>query len=180
MTTNILRTSCSLRKGCMLQLCQHTRFQHHWNSSNGRFIQSGISPVHHSIVRTFMGSQHMRMTYKTLNYNRINHGVTCIKPLSDIILHTNSFQALNMYHMMVGGCGSNIQRVMCLQYSSKPQYPPLDESELEEQFVRGWGPGGQSVNKTTNACLLKHLPTGIIVKVSVEFSYWLLNYGKQF
>ena len=24
----------------------------------------------------------------------------------------------------------------------------------------GWGPGGQSVNKTTNAVFLRHLPTG--------------------
>lgn len=31
--------------------------------------------------------------------------------------------------------------------------------------VRGHGPGGQSVNKTTNCVVLKHRPTGIVIKV---------------
>ena len=43
--------------------------------------------------------------------------------------------------------------------------PPLVEEELEEQFVRGSGPGGQATNKTNNNIVLKHLPTGIVVKV---------------
>lgn len=42
--------------------------------------------------------------------------------------------------------------------------PVLREEDLEEKFVRGSGPGGQSVNKTSNACVIRHLPTGIIVK----------------
>ncbi|KAI8505269.1 hypothetical protein Bbelb_173780 [Branchiostoma belcheri] len=40
----------------------------------------------------------------------------------------------------------------------------LVESELEESFQRGWGPGGQATNKTNNCVLLKHVPTGIVVK----------------
>ncbi|XP_029367206.1 mitochondrial translation release factor in rescue [Echeneis naucrates] len=42
--------------------------------------------------------------------------------------------------------------------------PVLDEDELEEQFVRGSGPGGQATNKTSNCVVLKHIPTGIVVK----------------
>lgn len=42
--------------------------------------------------------------------------------------------------------------------------PVLDENDLEEQMVRGSGPGGQAVNKTNNCVVLKHKPTGIIVK----------------
>ena len=42
----------------------------------------------------------------------------------------------------------------------------LHESELEESFIKGSGPGGQSVNKTSNCVQLKHLPTGIVVKVT--------------
>lgn len=42
--------------------------------------------------------------------------------------------------------------------------PELVESELEEQFVRGSGPGGQSVNKTANCVVLTHLPTGAAIK----------------
>lgn len=44
-------------------------------------------------------------------------------------------------------------------------YPPLNEAELEEQFVQGEGPGGQAVNKTNNCVVLKHIPTGCVVKV---------------
>lgn len=42
--------------------------------------------------------------------------------------------------------------------------PDLKEEELEEQFVRGSGPGGQATNKTSNCVVLKHIPTGIVVK----------------
>ncbi|XP_057278060.1 mitochondrial translation release factor in rescue [Pezoporus wallicus] len=40
----------------------------------------------------------------------------------------------------------------------------LSEAELEEQFVRGDGPGGQATNKTSNCVVLKHVPSGIVVK----------------
>ncbi|XP_050174146.1 mitochondrial translation release factor in rescue [Myiozetetes cayanensis] len=40
----------------------------------------------------------------------------------------------------------------------------LSEAELEEQFVRGDGPGGQATNKTNNCVVLKHIPSGIVVK----------------
>ncbi|XP_048210599.1 mitochondrial translation release factor in rescue-like [Perognathus longimembris pacificus] len=40
----------------------------------------------------------------------------------------------------------------------------LDENELEEQFVKGHGPGGQATNKTSNCVVLKHMPSGIVVK----------------
>ncbi|XP_014819718.1 PREDICTED: probable peptide chain release factor C12orf65 homolog, mitochondrial [Calidris pugnax] len=40
----------------------------------------------------------------------------------------------------------------------------LNEAELEEQFVRGDGPGGQATNKTNNCVVLKHIPSGIVVK----------------
>lgn len=42
--------------------------------------------------------------------------------------------------------------------------PRLDEHDLEEQFVRGSGPGGQVVNKTANCVVLRHKPSGLIVK----------------
>ncbi|XP_074061557.1 mitochondrial translation release factor in rescue isoform X2 [Macrotis lagotis] len=41
---------------------------------------------------------------------------------------------------------------------------PLNEADLEEQFVRGHGPGGQATNKTSNCVVLKHIPSGIVVK----------------
>ncbi|KAL5529120.1 hypothetical protein ACEPAG_5094 [Sanghuangporus baumii] len=41
--------------------------------------------------------------------------------------------------------------------------PELKEEDLEESFVRGSGPGGQSINKTSNNVQLLHKPTGIRV-----------------
>ncbi|XP_034495165.1 probable peptide chain release factor C12orf65 homolog, mitochondrial isoform X5 [Ailuropoda melanoleuca] len=46
----------------------------------------------------------------------------------------------------------------------RPALPALDERELEEQFVKGHGPGGQATNKTSNCVVLKHVPSGIVVK----------------
>ncbi|CRK95592.1 CLUMA_CG009051, isoform A [Clunio marinus] len=42
--------------------------------------------------------------------------------------------------------------------------PKLIEEDLEENFVLGSGPGGQSVQKTANCVVLKHKPTNIVVK----------------
>lgn len=44
-----------------------------------------------------------------------------------------------------------------LDYSKVPE---LIETDLEEQFIHGTGPGGQKVNKAHNCVLLKHIPTG--------------------
>jgi len=41
--------------------------------------------------------------------------------------------------------------------------PVLNEDDIEESFVRGSGPGGQSINKTKNNVQLWHKPTGIRV-----------------
>jgi protein subunit release factor B len=42
--------------------------------------------------------------------------------------------------------------------------------DLIERFIRAGGPGGQNVNKTSTAVYLKHVPTGIEVKVQQERS----------
>jgi protein subunit release factor B len=39
--------------------------------------------------------------------------------------------------------------------------PPVD---LHEEFIKGFGPGGQKTNKSNNCVVLKHLPTGEVVK----------------
>ncbi|KAF2119163.1 RF-1 domain-containing protein [Lophiotrema nucula] len=47
------------------------------------------------------------------------------------------------------------------------QLPPrrvILDSEIEESFLKGSGPGGQKINKTSSAVQLKHLPTGIVIK----------------
>jgi len=41
--------------------------------------------------------------------------------------------------------------------------PELKDEDIEEAFVRGSGPGGQSINKTENNVQLLHKPSGIRV-----------------
>lgn len=40
----------------------------------------------------------------------------------------------------------------------------ITESDIQEQFIRSSGKGGQHVNKTSTCVYLKHLPTGIEIK----------------
>ncbi|KAK2060867.1 RF-1 domain-containing protein [Colletotrichum caudatum] len=44
----------------------------------------------------------------------------------------------------------------------RPKPPP--DSEIEESYLKGSGPGGQKINKTSSAVQLKHIPTGVVVK----------------
>jgi protein subunit release factor A len=57
-----------------------------------------------------------------------------------------------------------IRLIRCKHTIDYSRVPKLVESELEEQHVRGSGPGGQATNKTSNCVVLKHVPTGVIVK----------------
>ncbi|HTJ79433.1 MAG TPA: peptide chain release factor-like protein [Rariglobus sp.] len=43
-------------------------------------------------------------------------------------------------------------------------------SDMEERFVRGSGPGGQKINKTSSTVCVKHRPTGIEVRCQRERS----------
>ena len=42
--------------------------------------------------------------------------------------------------------------------------------DVEERFVRGAGPGGQKINKTSSTVWLRHRPTGIEVRCQRERS----------
>lgn len=46
----------------------------------------------------------------------------------------------------------------------------LEERDLEEQMIRGSGNGGQKVNKTSSTVRLRHVPTGIAVRIETERS----------
>ena len=46
----------------------------------------------------------------------------------------------------------------------------ISEKDIIEKFIRSGGKGGQNVNKTSTCVYLKHIPTGIEVKVQKERS----------
>ena len=52
----------------------------------------------------------------------------------------------------------------------------LREQDFEEKFVRSYGPGGQRVNKTASCVYLKHVPTGLEVKMQRERQQRLNRY----
>lgn len=43
-------------------------------------------------------------------------------------------------------------------------------ADVEEKFVRGSGPGGQKINKTSSTVWLRHRPTGVEVRCQRERS----------
>jgi protein subunit release factor B len=43
-------------------------------------------------------------------------------------------------------------------------------SDVEERFIRGGGPGGQKINKTSSTVWLRHRPSGIEVRCQAERS----------
>ncbi|XP_006209607.2 mitochondrial translation release factor in rescue [Vicugna pacos] len=60
--------------------------------------------------------------------------------------------------------GTVVTPVQVAGKKDRPALLSLDERELEEQFVKGHGPGGQATNKTSNCVVLRHIPSGIVVK----------------
>ena len=52
----------------------------------------------------------------------------------------------------------------------------LREQDLEEHFVRSGGSGGQNVNKVSTCVVLRHRPSGIVVKCQQERSQALNRY----
>ncbi|XP_037794256.1 probable peptide chain release factor C12orf65, mitochondrial [Penaeus monodon] len=79
-------------------------------------------------------------------------------------LHTLSLQKQFSEYQVKGCMSIHSGTFTCNKKVDRSNVPTLNEEDLEESFIRGSGPGGQSVNKTASACMLKHTPTGIIVK----------------
>ncbi len=46
----------------------------------------------------------------------------------------------------------------------------ITDTDLDEKFIRGGGPGGQKTNKTSSTVCLRHKPTGLEVRCAQERS----------
>jgi protein subunit release factor B len=55
-------------------------------------------------------------------------------------------------------------------WSDGGRMQPWRAGEVEEVFCRSGGPGGQHVNKVSTAVTLRHVATGIVVRVSASRS----------
>jgi protein subunit release factor B len=64
------------------------------------------------------------------------------------------------------GAGSDKEAALAARLAGLGVRP----EDLVEKFIRAGGPGGQNVNKTSTAVYLKHLPSGIEVKMQQERS----------
>lgn len=52
----------------------------------------------------------------------------------------------------------------------------IREEDLEEDFIRGSGPGGQKINKTSSTVVLRHVPSGLEVRCQKERSQVMNRY----
>ena len=52
----------------------------------------------------------------------------------------------------------------------------LFEKDIEEKFVKSAGSGGQKVNKSSSCVYLKHIPSGLSVKIQESRSQGLNRY----
>lgn len=90
-----------------------------------------------------------------------------LRTLSPLLLYSHAklrFQAAIGLHTSLGSSSDHNGGM------NQPSRQPIviSDSDLEETFIHGWGPGGQAINKTANCVRLKHIPTGISVKCQVS------------
>jgi len=56
------------------------------------------------------------------------------------------------------------------ELKNKINYLGISLSDIEEKFVKGGGKGGQKINKTNNAVMLRYVPLNVMVKCQKDRS----------
>ena len=68
----------------------------------------------------------------------------------------------------MSGAGPTLER--WAQLRQRMEHLGLQDADLDEQFIRGAGPGGQKTNKTSSVVVLRHGPSGLQVRCGGERS----------
>lgn len=118
-------------------------------------------------IRNFI-CVHSGSVFSHRNSNHFSSIPHCYLIACNSTLHTPSVYELNMnvynHPLMISWHYLSLTSSTGKNNLDKSLYPELLESDLEEKAIKGWGPGGQSVNKTCSACFLRHKPTGTFVE----------------
>lgn len=90
---------------------------------------------------------------------RCTFGIQSITPAMKFLYYIRSFTSVRKQIEQLGASRKSIY---------------ITETDIEEKFIRGWGKGGQNVNKSNNAVYLRHIPSGIEIKVNQQlFSFFI-------
>ena len=86
-----------------------------------------------------------------------------------LLRRPHSFPSFHFRHqnaLAVDACRpfSTSRRDLYKAGNNLPPRPTLADPDIKVSYVKGSGPGGQKINKTSSAAQLTHIPTGIVVK----------------
>lgn len=75
-----------------------------------------------------------------------------------------------VFVIRLGAKRNRARMALPTQISERLQQLGVRVEDVDERFVRGGGPGGQKINKTSSKVWLRHGPTGVEVRCQAERS----------